>query len=43
VALAENGQDRELALELFERAQGAYHPIAVGWIAGALEAADASR
>jgi aminopeptidase N len=37
-ALAQNGKDRELALELFERAKSAYHPIAVGWIAGALEA-----
>ena len=36
-ALAQNGEDRELALELFERAKSAYHPIAVGWIAGTLE------
>ena len=36
-ALAQNGEDRELALELFERARGAYHPIAAGWIEGALE------
>ena len=43
VALAENGQDRELSLDLFKRAQGAYHPIAVSWIGAALEAADASR
>jgi aminopeptidase N len=43
VALAENGRDRELALELFERAQSAYHPLAVAWIAGALESTDASR
>jgi aminopeptidase N len=36
-ALAQNGKDRELALELFERAKGAYHPIAAGWISGVLE------
>ena len=31
-ALASNGEDRELALEMFERARGAYHPITTGWI-----------
>lgn len=31
-ALASNGEDRELALEMFERARGAYHPITVYWI-----------
>lgn len=36
-ALAQNGEDRELAREMFERARGAYHPITVGWIAGGLE------
>ena len=36
-ALATNGEDRELAREMFERARGAYHPITVGWIAGGLE------
>ena len=35
-ALAMNGEDRELAREMFERARGAYHPITVGWIAGGL-------
>jgi leukotriene-A4 hydrolase len=42
-ALAGNGTDRDLALELFERAKSAYHPIVVGWIAGALQASPASR
>ena len=42
-ALANNGEDRELALELFERAKSAYHPIAAAWIAGALGVQDASR
>jgi len=36
-ALAQNGEDAELAREMFERARGAYHPITVGWIAGGLE------
>ena len=36
-ALAENGEDLELAREMFERARGAYHPITVGWIASGLE------
>jgi aminopeptidase N len=40
-ALASNGEDRELALEMFERARGAYHPITAGWIeAGIKRAAD---
>jgi aminopeptidase N len=43
LALAENGEDRELAHQLFERAKGAYHPIAVAWIETALEPQDASR
>jgi len=38
-ALASNGEDRELALEMFERARGAYHPITVGWIEAGLERA----
>jgi aminopeptidase N len=36
-ALAENGEDLELAREIFERARGAYHPITVGWIVSGLE------
>ncbi|NCF15731.1 MAG: aminopeptidase [Gammaproteobacteria bacterium] len=36
-ALAQNGEDRDLAREMFERARGAYHPITVGWIAGGFE------
>lgn len=39
-ALATNGEDLELAREMFERARGAYHPITVGWIAGGLEESD---
>ncbi len=39
-ALAENGEDLELAREMFERARDAYHPITVGWIAGGLEEED---
>jgi leukotriene-A4 hydrolase len=39
-ALAENGEDLELAREMFERARGAYHPITVGWIASGLESED---
>ena len=35
-ALAENGEDLELAREMFERARDAYHPIAQEWIAGGL-------
>jgi leukotriene-A4 hydrolase len=35
-ALAANGEDRELALEMFGRARGAYHPITVGWIEAGL-------
>ena len=35
-ALAENGEDLELAREMFERARDAYHPIAQEWIAGRL-------
>ena len=42
-ALAQNGEDRELALELFERAKGAYHPIAAAWIAAALEVQPSAR
>jgi aminopeptidase N len=38
-ALAANGEDRELALEIFERARGAYHPITAGWIEAGLERA----
>jgi hypothetical protein len=36
-ALATNGEDLELARELFQRARHAYHPITVSWIAGGLE------
>jgi aminopeptidase N len=43
VALAQNGEDRELALELFERAKSAYHPIAVTWIATALQVPESNR
>ena len=43
VALSENGEDRELALTLFERAKSAYHPIAVAWITAALEIPAPSR
>jgi leukotriene-A4 hydrolase len=39
-ALAANGEDLELAREMFERARGAYHPITVGWIEGGLEDED---
>jgi aminopeptidase N len=38
-ALASNGEDLELAREMFERARDAYHPITQGWIAGGLERA----
>ena len=38
-ALANNGADRELALELFAQAKPAYHPIAVAWIEGGLRRA----
>lgn len=36
-ALATNGEDLELAQEMFERARHAYHPITVSWIAAGLE------
>ena len=39
VALASNGEDRALAVELFERAKSAYHPIAVAWIQASLDQA----
>jgi aminopeptidase N len=39
-ALAQNGEDQELAREMFERARGAYHPITAGWIEGGLADAD---
>jgi len=38
-ALAANGEDYELALEMFERARGAYHPITAGWIEDSIERA----
>ena len=38
-ALASNGEDHELAREMFERARGAYHPITSGWIEAGLEKA----
>ena len=31
-ALLENGEDAQLAREMFERARHAYHPITAGWI-----------
>jgi aminopeptidase N len=36
-ALAQNGVDRDLALEIFERTRDKYHPIAAAWIASGLE------
>ena len=36
-ALAENGEDLELAREMFERARPAYHPLVAMWIAQGLE------
>ncbi len=36
-ALANNGEDRDLALRMFARARDAYHPIAVAWIESTLE------
>ena len=38
-ALASNGEDRALALELFEQARHAYHPVAAGWIESTLRSA----
>ncbi|NNC63313.1 MAG: hypothetical protein HKN84_00890, partial [Gammaproteobacteria bacterium] len=38
-ALATNGEDLQLAREMFERARDAYHPITQGWIASGLERA----
>jgi leukotriene-A4 hydrolase len=38
VALAENGEDRALALEMFARAKSKYHPIALDWIQSSLDA-----
>jgi len=35
-ALAANGEDRELAREMFERARSAYHPLTIEWIASGL-------
>jgi aminopeptidase N len=35
-ALAQNGEDRELALEMFDKAKDAYHPIARAWIENGL-------
>ena len=35
-ALAANGEDLELAREMFARARDAYHPITAGWIEGGL-------
>lgn len=35
-ALAANGEDLELAREMFARARNAYHPITAGWIEGGL-------
>ncbi len=36
-ALANNGEDRELARQMFVRAKDNYHPIAAGWIGGMLD------
>ena len=36
-ALAENGEDLELARDMFERARGAYHPLVAMWIGQGLE------
>ena len=38
-ALAANGEDAELAREMFARARHAYHPITAGWIEAGLERA----
>jgi len=38
-ALARNGEDLELAHEMFARARHAYHPITAGWIEARLERA----
>ena len=35
-ALAANGEDLELAREMFERARSAYHPLTNEWIASGL-------
>jgi len=35
-ALAANGEDLELAREMFARARAAYHPITAGWIESSL-------
>ena len=35
-ALAKNGKDRELALEMFEQARASYHPITAIWISNSL-------
>jgi aminopeptidase N len=35
-ALASNGEDRELAQQMFEHARSAYHPITAGWIESGL-------
>jgi hypothetical protein len=39
-ALARNGEDLELAREMFARARGAYHPLTAGWIEAGLAGAD---
>lgn len=39
MALANNGADRQLARDMFERARGAYHPITQGWIGAGLDRA----
>ena len=38
-ALATNGQDRELAQAMFERAKAKYHPLTAMWIGGSLDRA----
>ena len=39
-ALANNGQDADLARQLFDKARVAYHPITDGWIEQVLRSAD---
>jgi hypothetical protein len=37
-ALANNGSDRQLAEDIFARAKANYHPLAIVWITGLMEA-----
>jgi aminopeptidase N len=43
MALAQNGEDLELAREMFERAKDSYHPLVVSWIESGLAEALASH